>query len=134
VVSASQYGKIAVALGRKRAIIISFFFIAIACSVIGLIDEPSELWITCLMMMIYGFFLFITWPGLFAMISDATGKVSQGFIFSIIFAGQIVGGATLAYIAGRVAEVYGIGSPFLILSGLMFVPIVTLLFHKGENK
>jgi MFS family permease len=128
------YGKISTAIGRKKSLLISFVFIALACAVIGIIDEPSNLWITCLMMIVYGFFLFITWPGLFAMISDATGKVSQSFIFSIIFAGQIVGGATLAYIAGRVAEVHGIGSPFLILSGLMFVPVVTLMFHKGENK
>jgi len=134
VVSASTYGKISSIMGRQTILVLSFLLISIACFVIGIFNEPEHLWLVCVMMAIFGFFLFITWPALFSMISDATGKVSQGFIFSIIFAGQIIGGATLAYIAGLVAEVHGIGSPFLILAMVLFLPVITLMFHKEGPK
>lgn len=127
VVTAAFYGKISKAIGRKNSLLVAFSGVIVCSLVIGL---ANSIIIVALAMGAFGSFLFMTWPGLFSMISDATGKVRQGFIFGIIFAGQIVGGASIAYFAGLAAKVYGIGFPFLMVSALAVIPLLILAVSK----
>ena len=131
VLTAACYGRISKALGRKRSLVMAYLGI-IACSlVIGL---APNIYVVGIAMIAFGCFLFITYPGVFSMISEATGKVSQGFVFGIIFAGQIVGGASIAYFAGMAAQLYGINVPFLMISVLAVFPLISLAgFHEPER-
>lgn len=127
VITAAFYGRISKAIGRKRSLLIAFAGVFVCSLVVGLADNII---VVAVAMAAFGAFLFTTWPGLFSMISDATGKVRQGSIFGIIFAGQIIGGASIAYFAGLAAKVYGIGVPFLMISALSIFPLVSLAMSE----
>lgn len=130
VISATLYGKISAAMGRKKILVISFLVMLVTSFVIGLTDQ---FWLVCAMMSLFGFFIFLTWPGMFAMISEATRKVGQGFTFGLIFACQIAGGASIAYVSGLAADIFGIGTPFLILGVMIVLPAITLMKYKDHN-
>jgi len=127
VVTAAFYGRISKAIGRKRSLLIAFAGVLVCSLVVGLADNII---VVSIAMAAFGSFLFTTWPGLFSMISDATGKVRQGSIFGIIFAGQIIGGASIAYFAGLAAKVYGISVPFLMICGLSIFPLVIIALSE----
>jgi MFS family permease len=130
-ISAYLYDRIARVAGRERLMVICFVLVSIISLLVGLAAELYQLMV---LMIFFGFFLFLTWPGLFSMISDATGKLTQGPIFSIIFAFQISGGAIIAYIAGLVAQLYGIDKPFFLLSVILLLPLVTFSLHIRKNE
>jgi MFS family permease len=131
VITAAFYGRISKAIGRKRSLLIAFTGVIVCSLVVGLSDNII---VVAVAMAAFGSFLFTTWPGLFSMISDATGKVRQGFIFGIIFAGQIVGGASIAYFAGLAAKVYGISVPFLMISALSIFPLIILAMSDEPTR
>jgi len=131
VLTAAFYGRISKAMGRKRSLVMAYLGVLCCSLVIGIVHN---IFVVALAMMAFGCFLFITYPGLFSMISDATGKVSQGFVFGIIFAGQIIGGASIAYFAGMVAQIYGINVPFLMISVLAIFPLLSLAMLEEPER
>jgi MFS family permease len=130
VLTAAFYGRISKAVGRKRSLVMAYLGITACTLVIGL---SQNIFVVSVAMIAFGCFLFITYPGVFSMISEATGKVSQGFVFGIIFAGQIIGGASIAYFAGLAAQLYGINVPFLMISILAVFPLISLAMYQEPN-
>jgi MFS family permease len=130
VLTAAVYGRISKAVGRKRSLVMAYLGITACTLVIGL---SQNIFVVSVAMLAFGCFLFITYPGVFSMISEATGKVSQGVVFGIIFAGQIIGGASIAYFAGLAAQLYGINVPFLMISILAVFPLISLAMYQEPD-
>ena len=123
VLAAYSYGRISAALGRFRSLLLAYFIVGVAGLVLSLTPPPALLIPTFLL---FGVGLFITYPALFAFISESTEDVIGGATFGIVFGLQLVGGAIAGYAAGVMADAFGIHTPFLLLMGLGFVGFLFL--------
>ncbi len=123
VLAAYNYGRISAALGRFRSLLLAYFIVGIAGLVLSLTPPPTLLIPTFLL---FGVGLFITYPALFAFISESTEDVIGGATFGIVFGLQLVGGAFAGYAAGVMADAFGIHTPFLLLMGLGFAGFLLL--------
>jgi MFS family permease len=115
VVAATLFGRISRLLGRFRALSWAFLLIALSGFVISLAPPPVVLIPT---FVLFGVALFITYPALFAFISESTDVEIEGATFGVVFGFQLVGGALMGYLAGILADALGIHTPFLLLVAL----------------
>lgn len=123
VVAAYAFGRISTLLGRFRALTTAFLVIGVAGFVIGVVPPLLEGVVPPLLVLIptfilFGVALFITYPALFAFISETTEDRIGGATFGVVFGFQLVGGAVAGYGAGVVADLWGIHTPFLLLMAL----------------
>ncbi|MEE8198387.1 MAG: MFS transporter [Thermoplasmata archaeon] len=123
VVAAYNYGRISAAFGRFRSLLVAYFIVGVAALVLSL-TPPLALLIPTFLL--FGVGLFITYPALFAFISESTEDVIGGTTFGIVFGLQLVGGAIAGYAAGVMADAFGIHTPFLLLTGLGFAGFLIL--------
>jgi MFS family permease len=80
----------------------------------------------------FGLSLFMTYPALFSLISEATGTTVRGRIFGIIFGAQLLGGATVIYLSGILAEIYeDIRIPFIIVGLLSIIVLGQIWVSKN---
>lgn len=123
VISAYSYGRISRALGRLRSLILAFLIIGFS----GLIlSYAPPAYVLLPVFILFGIGVFITYPGLFAFISESTEERIGGTTFGVIFGFQLVGGALAGYAAGVMADGWGIHTPFLLLMALGFLASGTL--------
>jgi MFS family permease len=77
--------------------------------------------------LVYGAFLFMTYPALFSIISEATDPAERGTAFGILFGFQLGGGATMVYLSGILADSLDDPSiPFVIVAALSLASLVTV--------
>lgn len=124
VLAAYSYGAISAVLGRFRSLLIAYFIVGVSGLVLSL-TPPAVLIIPTFLL--FGVGLFITYPALFAFISEATDDVIGGATFGVVFGLQLVGGALAGYAAGVMAQGLGIQTPFLLMMGLGFAGFLLLL-------
>ncbi len=124
VVSAYSYGRISRVLGRLRSLILAFLIIGVSGLVLS---AAPPAYILLPVFILFGIGVFITYPGLFAFISESTEEGIGGTTFGVIFGFQLVGGALAGYAAGVMADVWGIHTPFLLLMALGFLAVGTLV-------
>ncbi|MFQ5552437.1 MAG: MFS transporter [Thermoplasmata archaeon] len=124
VVAAYSYGRISAALGRFRSLVYAFLVVGLAGLVISL-APPSVVLVPTFL--VFGIALFITYPALFAFISESTEDVIGGATFGVVFGFQLIGGALAGYAAGLMADAWGIHTPFLLLMALGFLGFLLLL-------
>ncbi len=124
VLTAYSYGRISRALGRFRSLASAFVLIGISGLIISL---APPLLLILPTFVTFGVAVFITYPALFSFISESTEDRIGGATFGVVFGFQLVGGALAGYVAGVIADWWGIHTPFLLLSGLGFLGFVFLL-------
>jgi len=59
------------------------------------------------LLVVFGALLFLTYPALFAVVTDSTARGERGTAFGILFGFQLGGGAVVVYITGLVADISG---------------------------
>lgn len=123
VLAAYYYGRISAVLGRFRSLLIAYFIVGISGLVLSLTPSAALIIPTFLL---FGVGLFITYPALFAFISETTEDVIGGATFGIVFGLQLVGGALAGYTAGVMADSLGIHTPFLLMMALGFAGFLLL--------
>ncbi|MEE9592949.1 MAG: MFS transporter [Thermoplasmata archaeon] len=124
VLAAYSYGRISATVGRFRALVSAFLVVGFAGLILSLAPPPPLLIPTFL---VFGIALFITYPALFAFISESTEDVIGGATFGVVFGFQLIGGALTGYAAGLMADAWGIHTPFLLLMALGFVGFLLLM-------
>ena len=102
-ISSYLYGRISARLGRRNVVILGY-----CGSIIGLValSLTSEWFMIVPALVLYGALLFLTYPALFAMISDATDIEERGTAFGLVFAFQLGGGSAVVYLCGLIADAY----------------------------
>lgn len=118
VLAASSFGRISTSMGRFRALAGAFLIIGVAGLLIGL---GLPLIVLVPTFLVFGVGLFVTYPALFAYISESTEDRIGGATFGVVFGFQLLGGASAGALAGVMADAWGIHTPFLLLMGLGFV-------------
>ncbi len=118
VVAAYLYGHISARAGRFNSLRFAFLIIGISGLLLFMIPLPLVVVPTFIA---FGAGLFITYPALFAFVSEGTEVGGQGLTFGLVFAFQLLGGAVVAYPSGLLAAAFGFGSPFLLMAALGLV-------------
>ncbi len=81
-----------------------------------------------LSLLLYGAFLFLTYPAFQSFVGNVVPSGDQAVAFSIVANIQMLAGAIVVLIAGLLSDTYGINSPFILLGILgSFVSIFYLL-------
>jgi len=116
------FGKISTRFGRGRAIVTSYLLIIAAGLLVWFL---TPLWVAVVAMFMLGAGLFMTYPALFAYVTERAGGKRSEKAFGIVFTAQLTGGFVLSYVCGVVADIYGIKTPLLILA---IIALVALCF------
>ncbi|MBU1628429.1 MFS transporter [bacterium] len=117
VLSNFYFGKITKKVDKR----ILLLFTYIICGITGLIIAfTSNISVIILTLVIIGLFQFTTYPAIFSIVSDTIPLETMGSAFGIVFSFQILGGSIFSYINGVAADIYGISTPFQILSIVSF--------------
>ncbi|MFQ5837523.1 MAG: MFS transporter [Thermoplasmata archaeon] len=123
VLAAYSYGRISSVLGRFRSLKAAFLLIGFSGLTISLAPPPFILLPT---FVVFGIALFITYPALFSFISESTEDSIGGTTFGVVFGFQLLGGAITGYVAGILADIWGIHVPFLLVMALGFLAFILL--------
>ena len=92
-------------------------------------------WSTNVLILFFGFLLFgammfISYPALFTLVTDATDKCYRGVIFGLVFAVQLSGGVFIGFLSGWLSDIIGISAPFYILAILGLITVIWLFIVK----
>jgi MFS family permease len=99
-----------------------------------LIAFVSSWFLVAIVLIVYGALLFLTYPALFALLSEVTSEGERGTGFGILFGFQLGGGAAVVYICGIVAEALSDPAYALVLvSGIAASALVVLsVWESGQ--
>jgi FSR family fosmidomycin resistance protein-like MFS transporter len=124
------FGHITSSVGRGKAILASYVLIIAS----GLIIVLSEsLLLAVLAMFLYGVGLFMTYPALFAYVTELTGGRRSERAFGIVFTAQLTGGFLFSFVCGVLSDAYTIKAPFLVLSVIGAVAMVGTGIHLSRK-
>jgi FSR family fosmidomycin resistance protein-like MFS transporter len=130
-VSSYFYGAIRAKFGR--ATIVSVGYAVSALSLIALFLTASWYLVTPVLV-IYGAVLFLTYPALFAIVSETTSAEERGTAFGVVFAAQLGGGAAMTYACGVVADTYGDPSvAYLATAAFAFASLVLFIASEARG-
>ena len=129
-ISSYMFGRISAKLGRRRVVTIGYGG-SMLCLVILFLTSAWYLIIPTLV--VYGGLMFLTYPALFAMVSEATDDDERGTAFGMVFAFQLGGAASLVYVCGLIADAYDDPSLAFLVSAA-FTAVALLMFVMGRNR
>jgi FSR family fosmidomycin resistance protein-like MFS transporter len=124
------FGRITSRFGRGNAILASYVILAAAGLLIWFL---SSVWVAALAMFLFGVSLFMTYPALFAYVTELTGGRRTEKAFGIVFTAQLSGGFIFSFLCGMVADSYGIKSPFVILSVIALVALAVTAYYLARQ-
>jgi len=125
-IASFSYGKIASYIKRKNILLVSYFFIGLTGIILTYFVNPLILLVIFLIM---GVSTFLTFPALFAFVSESTHESVEGRTFGTIFTLQLGGGTILLFLGGILSDIYGIWMPFLILGSLSLILTIGLIIN-----
>ena len=131
-VSSYYFGAISARFGRRA--IIKGGYVLSALVLIALYFT-STWYLMVPLLLVYGTMLFLTYPALFAMVSDATAHDERGTAFGVVFAAQLGGGSALVYVCGAVADRFENPSiSFLIAAAFALASILMMMGAATERR
>ncbi len=131
-ISSYYFGAISAHLGRKKIVIIGY-----VGSVLGLaaLFLTSEWYIITPALAMFGGVMFLTYPALFAMVSDVTSSEERGTAFGMVFAYQLGGGSAVVYLCGLIADRYDNPSyAFPVTAAFALASLALFAFSRNGSK
>ena len=125
------FGRLTSKVGRGKAIIASYVLVLASGLLVWAIDS---LWVAVFAMFLYGVGLFMTYPALFAYITEMTGGKRSERAFGIVFTAQLSGGFVFSFLCGALADVYDIKTPFIVLSAIAAVALVVTAYYLARRE
>ena len=131
-VTSYYFGSFSSRFGRTKILWAAYTISSVAAVILAI----TALWyVVAPTLVFYGALLFITYPALFALVTEATHENERGTAFGIIFGFQLGGGAILVYACGAVAEAFGDPAyAFIIVSVLSAVSLVFLKVWEMDQR
>lgn len=124
-VTSYYFGAISNRFGRERILKAGYLLSAASMLVMFF---TADWYVIVPILTIYGAVLFVTYPALFAIISDATEHSERGMAFGIIFGFQLGGGAVVVYACGMIADALGDPSfSFPVVAALSLVSLAVMM-------
>ncbi|UCE90845.1 MAG: MFS transporter [Methanobacteriota archaeon] len=129
-ISSYSYGRIRARLGRET-IVRSGYVLSIAALVA--LYLVSDWYLIVPVLVLFGATMFLTYPALFALVSERTGLEERGTAFGMVFSFQLGGGAAVVYLCGLVADAYGDPSyAFLVAAAFTGASLLTF-FGRSDG-
>ncbi|MCU0860252.1 MAG: MFS transporter [Thermoplasmata archaeon] len=124
------YGRLRERFGRYPIMRVGYGVSAVATFALFFLSDWQ---VTLPLLIIFGAVLFLTYPALFAVVTDATDESERGTAFGILFGFQLGGGAVVVYITGLVADMTGEPAwGFMIVAVMAALSLVTVhLWERG---
>lgn len=130
-VTSYYFGAICARFGR-RELLKAAYIVSCACAL--LLAVLSQWYLVMPVLIVYGALLFITYPALFAYVTEATNEKERGTAFGILFGLQLGGGAATVYVCGTIAD--ALNDPaysFVVVSALAVVSAIALsVWDRGR--
>jgi FSR family fosmidomycin resistance protein-like MFS transporter len=120
-VTSYYFGAMSHRYGKYRLLAAGYIASAVA---VVLLAVTNEYYLVAPVLLVYGAFLFMTYPALFSMTTEATHPGERGTAFGILFGFQLGGGATVVYLCGIVADAFDNPSYALLIVSLLAVASV----------
>ena len=127
------FGSMSNRFGKNALLLAGYLTSAVAVVLLALFDEY---FIVAPLLVVYGAFLFMTYPALFSLTTEATNPNERGTAFGILFGFQLGGGAAVVYLCGIVADAFDNPSYALMIVSLLAlasVGIVARIVHAGKR-
>ncbi len=134
-IAAFFFGRVSRRFGRYRTLLASYAGIGLAGLIGGLLDN---LILVIAVLWTLGSALFLTYPGIFAFVSESSHRRLQGAAFGLIFAFQLLGGAAGLFLAGVLADRFGstpaiqASIPFVVAGVLGLAGFVALFSGRSR--
>jgi len=134
-IAAFFFGRVSRRFGRYRTLLASYAGIGLAGLISGLLDN---LVLVIAILWTLGSALFLTYPGIFAFVSESSHRRLQGAAFGLIFAFQLLGGAAGLFLAGVLADRFGstpgvqASIPFVVAGVLGLAGFVALFLSRSR--
>jgi len=130
-VTSYYFGAMSHRFGKTRLLLAGYLVSAIAVVILAF---ALDWYIIGPVLLVYGAFLFVTYPSLFSIINDVTDESERGTAFGLLFGFQLGGGAFVVYICGIVAD--ALDNPdyaFVIVAVLALASALTM-FSKSLSR
>jgi len=131
-VTSYYFGAICARFGRSWLLKTGY---SVSCASVLLLAVVSQWYLVAAALAVYGAMLFVTYPALFAYVTEATSEKERGTAFGILFGLQLGGGAATVYACGTIADI--LGDPaysFVVASVMAGASTVALIFwERGRD-
>jgi FSR family fosmidomycin resistance protein-like MFS transporter len=129
-VTSYYFGAMSHRYGKYKLLAAGYLASAVA---VVLLAVTNEYYFVAPVLLVYGAFLFMTYPALFSMTTEATLPGERGTAFGILFGFQLGGGATVVYICGIVADAFDNPSYALLIVSLLAVASVGISIRLWKH-
>lgn len=125
------FGTISAKIGKHRLLRMGYLVSLIAVITLWLTADWRLIAPT---LVVYGAFLFVTYPALFSLITEVTGVEERGTAFGILFGFQLGGGAASVYICGFIGD--RLNTPqysFIVAGALAAASLITITLWERTH-
>ncbi len=127
-ITSYYFGAISARFGKLRLLGAGYLVAAASVSVLVF---AVDWWLIAPVLVFYGAFLFVTYPALFAFVTDSTVPEERGTAFGILFGFQLGGGALSVFVCGIVADY--LSDPryvFVVAAALSLASLLSLVYWR----
>lgn len=119
------FGPISRRFGRGRAFKTGVAGASLSLLLIGLSPRPGP---AVIGLFVFGTFLFLIFPALQSFVGNSCPEACQSQAFSLVSNLQMLAGALMSLLSGFLSDLFGISSPFVVMSVLGGVSFVLSAF------
>ena len=128
-ITSYYFGALSARFGRMRILKTAYLVSSFAMFALFLI---SEWYLIVPVLLLFGSLLFLTYPALFALLTEVTGKQERGTAFGIVFGYQLGGGAAVVYVCGLVADIADDPSFAFVITGALSLMSLLGIMYWGR--
>ncbi len=131
-ITSYSYGRISARIDRGTILKQAYLVSLVSVILLGLV---SAWYLVTPVLVLFGAFLYLTYPALFAIVTAATEEDERGTAFGILFGFQLGGGAATVYVCGIVSKL--LGDPaysFDVVAVLTAVSVASFIIWDRNKK
>jgi predicted MFS family arabinose efflux permease len=130
-ITSYYFGAMSYRFGKTRLLLAGYIVSAIAAVILAF---ALDWFIMGPVLLIYGAFLFITFPALFSTLNDVTDESERGTAFGLLFGFQLGGGAFVVYICGIVVDALDNPDYAFVIVAILAAASAITMFTKNLSQ
>jgi len=132
-ITSYYFGVMSNRFGKNALLMAGYMTSAVVVVLLALFNQY---FVVAPLLVVYGAFLFMTYPALFSLTTEATNPNERGTAFGILFGFQLGGGAAVVYVCGIVADAFDNPAYALMIVSLLAlasVIIIARVWRAGQQ-
>lgn len=127
-ITSYYFGAMSYRFGKTKLLLAGYIVSAIAAAILAF---ALDWFIMGPILLVYGAFLFITFPALFSILNDVTDESERGTAFGLLFGFQLGGGAFVVYICGIVVDALDNPDYAFVIVAILAAASAITMFSKN---